>query len=534
MIYNGEVIIQKDVITKKPINLIDIDKNNFNNVMNNTTTSSKSLMVDVTGKVTLVKLFRGQTFGEVALESKNSIRTASAVVSIPTLLLVLNRDDYITLTSSHKKIVYNGVYSLIQNNFIFKSWTKELLDRLVSTVKHQMFAPNTDIIKVGEQTKSFYIIKLGVVKLVKPVLKSALKLPTPKIKDNLQSSNLYSTTKSNKNNNNTSSTSSSMSITSNKSKNNMATSTPLASIKGTKNKSTSINNTTTNTTTTTTNTNTNTTSTSGRKSVLDKRLATPQSPREYSVAYKPHSHSLSSVLDDIPMDQTEHMNNTNTNNNDNNDELSQVSDFANNNLNLNDIEEGGGGDTNNNLSSILGDDSSTNYSNSNSVAFHRPESINTSRDNESLVDQQQSADDQLWVLEKNWRDSILSYDIENTRITTPSSYYDDESKKQVNNNDVAVNFTVSVLGAGQVFGELAILDHKIPSPISAISFTPVEVYAFDHEIFTQLEVRFMPISMQVLNEMMNLHNPPAEKLAYYFKEKLRWELKKSRVLQQIK
>ena len=35
MIYNGEVIIQKDVITKKPINLIDIDKNNFNNVMNN-------------------------------------------------------------------------------------------------------------------------------------------------------------------------------------------------------------------------------------------------------------------------------------------------------------------------------------------------------------------------------------------------------------------------------------------------------------------------------------------------------------------
>jgi CRP-like cAMP-binding protein len=85
-----------------------------------------------------------------------------------------------------------------------------------------------------------------------------------------------------------------------------------------------------------------------------------------------------------------------------------------------------------------------------------------------------------------------------------------------------------------VFGELAMLDHTIPSPIAAISFTPVEVYAFDYEIFSQLDVRFMPESMQILNEMMNLHNPPADKLAYYFKEKLKWEMKKSRVLQQIK
>ena len=47
---------------------------------------------------------------------------------------------------------------------------------MVSTVKDHSFGPNTDIIKVGEPTKAFYIIKLGVVKIIKPVLKSSLKI----------------------------------------------------------------------------------------------------------------------------------------------------------------------------------------------------------------------------------------------------------------------------------------------------------------------------------------------------------------------
>jgi hypothetical protein len=73
----------------------------------------------------------------------------------------------------------------------------------------------------------------------------------------------------------------------------------------------------------------------------------------------------------------------------------------------------------------------------------------------------------------------------------------------------------------------------MPSPISAVSYTPVELYAFDADIFSKLEVRYMPESMKILNEIMNLHNPPGEKLSYYFKEKYKWEYQKDKVLQSI-
>jgi hypothetical protein len=46
-------------------------------------------------------------------------------------------------------------------------------------------------------------------------------------------------------------------------------------------------------------------------------------------------------------------------------------------------------------------------------------------------------------------------------------------------NAEIVEFTVGVLGSGQVFGELAVLDTEVPSPVTAISSTAVELYCFD-------------------------------------------------------
>ena len=59
------------------------------------------------------------------------------------------------------------------------------------------------------------------------------------------------------------------------------------------------------------------------------------------------------------------------------------------------------------------------------------------------------------------------------------------------------------------------------------------IQAFDSEIFSFLNVRMMSEVMTLLSEVMNLHNPPAEKLHYYYKQRLKWELKKVKILEGI-
>lgn len=44
--------------------------------------------------ITLVKLFRGQSFGDTALETKGGLRSAGAVASTKAYLLALHADDY--------------------------------------------------------------------------------------------------------------------------------------------------------------------------------------------------------------------------------------------------------------------------------------------------------------------------------------------------------------------------------------------------------------------------------------------------------
>eukprot|EP01042_Synura_sphagnicola_P001447 gene1447-1660_t len=57
----------------------------------------------------------------------------------------------------------------------------------------------------------------------------------------------------------------------------------------------------------------------------------------------------------------------------------------------------------------------------------------------------------LWVLEKNWKDSIDTFD-----------HFRGTGK---------VEFTVGILGSGQVFGELSVLDPEQKSPFSVVTFT---------------------------------------------------------------
>lgn len=123
----------------------------------------------------------------------------------------------------------------------------------------------------------------------------------------------------------------------------------------------------------------------------------------------------------------------------------------------------------------------------------------------------------LWVLDKNWRD----------RMTFDKAKASEGTQQQI------CEFTVGVLGSGQVFGELAILDPELLSPVSAISFTAVEVYCFDSETLLSLGARFVSTCINSLNESMNLHNPPAEKTYYYFRANYGWEGRKLKLMENI-
>ena len=111
-----------------------------------------------------------------------------------------------------------------------------------------------------------------------------------------------------------------------------------------------------------------------------------------------------------------------------------------------------------------------------------------------------AADDGLWTLERSWRDNLLFNIVRTDKTATdllqlPPVSSDAHATDAthhlnttvsgtggviggggVNEEEEYVNFTVSVLGTSQVFGELAILDPNQLSPNAAVAFTAVELY----------------------------------------------------------
>lgn len=66
-------------------------------------------------------------------------------------------------------------------------------------------------------------------------------------------------------------------------------------------------------------------------------------------------------------------------------------------------------------------------------------------------------------------------------------------------------------------GELAVLDPTQVSPISALSSTAVELYSFDVTTMQHVQCHLHAQTMSQLTESYSLHNPPHEKIAYYYR-----------------
>ena len=84
-----------------------------------------------------------------------------------------------------------------------------------------------------------------------------------------------------------------------------------------------------------------------------------------------------------------------------------------------------------------------------------------------------------------------------------------------------------------MFGELAVLDADVVSPVSALSSTAVELYCFESDDLLGLGARFVSNTMNHLKESSSLHDPHAEKIAFYFKTKYNWELRKEKLMNRM-
>lgn len=93
----------------------------------------------------------------------------------------------------------------------------------------------------------------------------------------------------------------------------------------------------------------------------------------------------------------------------------------------------------------------------------------------------------MWVLEKNWKESM-------------------KSERELPAGE-GVDFVIGVLGSGQVFGELAVLDPEAASPVSYVTGASTELFSVDSETILAMGARFNTDTMNRLNESMSYANP---------------------------
>ena len=70
------------------------------------------------------KYYRGQSFGETALESKGGLRTAGAKASQPSRLLVLHADEYLSILHELKAVLREEVRVILRSSTLFEECKK--------------------------------------------------------------------------------------------------------------------------------------------------------------------------------------------------------------------------------------------------------------------------------------------------------------------------------------------------------------------------------------------------------------------------
>lgn len=126
----------------------------------------------ITENITLVKLSCGQTFGETALDSVDGLRTASAVATKRSSLLVLHRENYHKILFYFKSWLKQAVCDvLMSSTSIFHNLPLDTIHAMSARAVIRSFSINAEIVPEGGRVSSLMIVKSGIVRLVKSISK---------------------------------------------------------------------------------------------------------------------------------------------------------------------------------------------------------------------------------------------------------------------------------------------------------------------------------------------------------------------------
>lgn len=329
----------------------------------------------ITETIVLVKLFRGQSFGETALESKGGLRTAGAMATQPTRLLSLHVDAYHSILHRFRAALKEEVRALIATNAIFAAWEEAKVEHLASLVVIKQFAATAEIMAANRPVPALMLVKSGIVTLLKAVPRRLLRRP--------------------------------------------------ASAK------------------------------------------TPVAARGAAGGATP----------------------------------------------------GGGHGANR---SVL-------FSGETPGLWIVNKGWTTHLDEQSMREHTQH------VLEQRLKRPAAAAAA--AGAAPPAATAAAPSNGALPQLDAAeldlAELAVGVLGSGQVYGELAVLEPAQPSPVSAVAATAVELFCFESDVLAALGARFYASTMRALLESLALHDPPLDKVGFFFRQKFAWETHKLSLMQRL-
>eukprot|EP01036_Dinobryon_divergens_P034718 gene34718-44903_t len=150
--------------------------------------AKKSEVIDEEGGITndlviLIVLSQGQFFGHgqedlVPIEDENSGKVcASCIVSdIETRLLTLKKEDYDHIFHRFNNTVREETFKMLRTSCYsyFRKWDEDKIRAMAAAVKIKYFNYNRKVIKSGMLVKELFILRKGLIKIIKPVPKKLL------------------------------------------------------------------------------------------------------------------------------------------------------------------------------------------------------------------------------------------------------------------------------------------------------------------------------------------------------------------------
>eukprot|EP01029_Cantina_marsupialis_P031403 TRINITY_DN903_c0_g1_i1.p1 TRINITY_DN903_c0_g1~~TRINITY_DN903_c0_g1_i1.p1 ORF type:complete len:996 (+),score=233.56 TRINITY_DN903_c0_g1_i1:98-3085(+) len=116
------------------------------------------------------QLYIGDSFGDAALHSKTvETRTASIKAQEDSAFLTLHRDDYLTVINLFNAWINSDRARVLNDCFIFERWSDEDILKLAAASQVKRFEAGCTIIRQAEKVSGLFIIKKGIVRLVKTV-----------------------------------------------------------------------------------------------------------------------------------------------------------------------------------------------------------------------------------------------------------------------------------------------------------------------------------------------------------------------------